>query len=71
MTTASTIQPNDLLERKDAARFLGLSPNTLTCWVTRKKGPPFFKPGKKALYKVADLQKFLDDHRVSFEQVPL
>ncbi|MCO6413528.1 MAG: helix-turn-helix domain-containing protein [Thiogranum sp.] len=72
MTTASpALKPTDRLDRREAAEYLGVSPNTLTCWASEKKGPPFYKPGKRCLYKVEDLDAFLESRRVAFEQVPL
>ncbi|HCF4553571.1 TPA: helix-turn-helix domain-containing protein [Pseudomonas aeruginosa] len=72
MTTATaSLKPNDYLKRRDAAEYLGVSFNTLTCWASEKKGPPFYKPGKHCLYKVAELDAFRESRRVAFEHVPL
>lgn len=65
------LKPNDKLDRWQAAKYLGNTYNTLTVWASQKKGPPFYKPGKRALYKVVDLDAFLESRRVEFEQVPL
>lgn len=71
MTDFSNLKPTDRLPRREAAEYLGNTYNTLTVWASQKKGPPFYKTGKKCLYKVADLDAFMESRRVSFEPVPL
>ncbi|WP_296751557.1 helix-turn-helix domain-containing protein [Thiobacillus sp.] len=68
MTDFSNLKPIDRLDRREAAEYTG---NTYTVWASQKKGPPFYKTGKKCLYKVADLEAFMESRRVSFEPVPL
>lgn len=65
------LKPTDMLDRHQAAEYLGNTFNTLTAWVSQKKGPPFYKPGKRAMYRVADLDAFLETRKVQFEQVPV
>lgn len=51
----------------EAAEALGVSTVTLTEWRKRGIGPAFVRVGAKrgrVLYKVADLEAFLDDNRV-------
>lgn len=67
----STLKPADRIDRWKAAEYLGNSYNTLTVWASQKKSPPFYKNGKRAMYKVADLDAFLESRRVEFEQVPV
>ncbi len=48
-----------------AADFLGINPGTLAKW--RSIGHPFIpshKVGKKVVYHEADLQAYLDEHRI-------
>ena len=73
MTTESPISlnPADRLKTAEAAAFIGLSPNTLTCWRSRKTGPAYIFNGKVALYEVRDLVKWLESRRVTHDQVPL
>lgn len=71
MTTASALKPTEFVDRREAANRIGSTYNTLTVWASQKKGPPFYKTGKKCLYKVADLDAFMESRRVSFEPVPL
>jgi hypothetical protein len=71
-TSSVSLSPSDRLNTEAAAKFLGLSPNTLAAWRCRKKGPPCYRFGGKVVtYEVADLQSFLAHHKVQFEQVPL
>lgn len=67
----STLKPDDKLDRWQAAKYLGNTYNTLTAWVPQKKGPPFYKNGKRVHYLKRDLDAFLETRRVEFEQVPL
>lgn len=62
--------PADRLNTVQAAEFLGLSPNTLTCWRSRKQGPAYIRPGKVVLYELQDLIAWLAERRVTHEQVP-
>ncbi|EJC63256.1 hypothetical protein QWA_06595 [Alcaligenes faecalis subsp. faecalis NCIB 8687] len=71
MTDFSALKPTDRLTRREAAEYLGNSYNTLTVWASQKKGPPYYKNGKCATYRVADLDAFLESQRVEFEQVPV
>lgn len=67
-----SLKPSDRLNTAQAAAFLGLSPNTLTCWRSRKQGPRYYRFGGKLVsYEVSDLQAFLLTKRVEFEQVPI
>lgn len=51
---------NDLLDEKEAARYLGLSGNTLRNWRAMKQGPATQKIGKRAVrYRFADLEAFI------------
>lgn len=64
---AQSITPAAGLINQDAAAlFLGFSPKTLAkdrC--TREIGIPYVKMGRSVRYRLADLQKFVDDRRVA------
>ena len=50
----------DLLDEKEAARFLDNSPGTLSVWrSTGRYNLPFFKIGRKVRYRRADLDAWL------------
>lgn len=49
-----------LLSRKSAARYLGLSPQTLAQWACNKKVLlPYLKIGRRVMYRRADLDAFI------------
>jgi excisionase family DNA binding protein len=48
---------------KESARFLGVSPHTLRAW-TRERRIPFHRCGRRIVFAVADLERFLADNRV-------
>jgi predicted DNA-binding transcriptional regulator AlpA len=50
-----------LLSTKQAARLLGLSPQTLEKWRSQKKGPAFIKLGNKAVrYRSHAIEAFIE-----------
>ncbi len=51
-----------LLDTKETAKFLGVSPGTLELWRSTRRYPlPFVKVGRLVKYRISDLEKFLDD----------
>jgi predicted DNA-binding transcriptional regulator AlpA len=50
-----------------AARFLGLGVQTLRNYRSHRKGPKYIKIGGRIVYRVADLEKFLDEHTINPE----
>jgi hypothetical protein len=54
-----------LLSRQEAAAFLGVKPQTLHAWAcNRRYKLPFVKVGAKAMYKIADLERFIESRTV-------
>ena len=54
--------PDQLLSRKQAAAFLGISPDTLATWKCRKKHSiPIVRVGSLAQYKLSDLRHFIEE----------
>lgn len=47
------------LDTKEAARLLCVKPRTLMFWREKRRGPVFYRPGNKVLYKVEDLENFI------------
>jgi hypothetical protein len=65
VTLLAANQPQ-LLSRKEAARYLGMSPHTLAVWACTKRYPlPFIRVGRLAKYRLADLQAFLVSRTVA------
>jgi DNA-binding XRE family transcriptional regulator len=54
-----------LLNRKDAAAYLGVSPHTLAAWSQKRdnNGLPLIKMGSNVRYKVDDLIEFVEKNR--------
>ncbi|WP_259015521.1 helix-turn-helix domain-containing protein [Emticicia fluvialis] len=50
-----------LLSRKEAAKFLGISPNTLAVWAsTGRYNLNFIRVGRLVRYRTSDLRLFLE-----------
>ena len=45
---------------REAARFLGLAPQTLRNWRTNRKGPKYVRLGGRIVYRLVDLNEFLN-----------
>jgi excisionase family DNA binding protein len=51
---------SDLLTRKQAAEYLGITPRTLAVWACVKRYPlPYVKVGRLVKYRRADLDAFI------------
>lgn len=56
---------NRLLSRDEAATYLNIAPKTLANWAsTGKVQIPYHKIGKRVLYKISDLETYLDSVRM-------
>ena len=52
-----------LLDPKQAARVLGLTPHTLAVWRSEKRYElPFVKVGNRVRYRAADIHAFIDSN---------
>lgn len=54
----------EYLDRKDAADYLGLSPNTLDRWRCEKANLSFYKIGGAVRYKKTDLDAYAESRKV-------
>lgn len=60
---------SDLMNQKEAAKYLGLTTRTLLYWRQIGTGPKAYKIGSRWLFKKADLDKFIDeDCAVEFQK---
>jgi len=50
------------LKVNDAAEHLGLSASTLNKWRVEGKGPRFVKLGRAVVYRLSDLDEWLERH---------
>jgi excisionase family DNA binding protein len=62
--TAASVASEILLTVKEAAKYLGVSPQTVYLWVERKQIPHLRVMGRKIRFLKSDLDSF----RVSFRQ---
>lgn len=58
-------QEASFLNLQKAAEYLGLSPNTLYVWRHRRQGPPSFRMGRRVMYRISALDKWVRDQEVS------
>jgi predicted DNA-binding transcriptional regulator AlpA len=61
---------NRLLNRNEAAQFLGVSPQTLAYWAcTKRYELPLVKIGRLAKYRMSDLEAFINNCTRSLKKV--
>jgi len=58
-----TMTGKRLLDIKEAAEFLNVSPNTLYSWVSQRR-IPFVKLGRRVEFDLEDLQDWIEHHKV-------
>ncbi len=60
---------SQMLNRKAAAEFLGVKPQTLAVWsCTKRYDLPLIKIGRRVMYLVTDLVAFVNRNRVGGAQ---
>lgn len=68
MNTFSLTPRSDLLSRKQAAEYLGLSEGTLAVWAcTGRYNLPMVKVGRLVKYRLADLVAFITNNVIGGE----
>lgn len=60
MNTAADVGKCGIVE---AGRLLGVSPFTVRAWI-RERRIPFFRCGRRIVFALADIERFLADNRV-------
>jgi len=55
------VLPDGRMDRKNAAKYLGVKPKTMAMWATQGKGPRFRKVGGKAFYFKGDLDAYIEN----------
>ena len=56
-----SVNRDQLIPRKDAAKILGIKEQTLSVWATKGVGPAPTKIGAKSMYRIAVLEQFIKD----------
>jgi hypothetical protein len=51
--------PDGRLARNDAARYLGVAPNTMAKWKMEGRGPKPYPIGSRVFYKISDLDRVI------------
>lgn len=65
------IQADEALDRKQAAAYLGTTAGTLNYWASvGRYDIPYYRVGRKAVYRRSDLDAWLQKRRVSCSQSP-
>jgi excisionase family DNA binding protein len=59
------------LAQAEAAEFLRVSERTLERWRLEGSGPPYIKAGRRILYRVSDVESWLQARRRSSTSEPL
>jgi len=54
-------QPFDFVSAKQAARILGVHPNTLCKWRISGGGPPFTKVGRRVRYRISEISSWTNE----------
>ena len=56
--------PDQLLTQEAAAAYIGVKPPTLASWRHFGRGPSYVKVGRRAFYKVTDIERWLNEQAV-------
>jgi excisionase family DNA binding protein len=57
---------SDLLTRREAAAYLGVTPETLAVWASTRRYPlSFVKIGRLAKYRKSDLDTFIKQYKTT------
>lgn len=57
-----------LIDRKEAANYLGIKPQTIAAWACHGRYPlPYVKIGRRAMYRQSDLDAFIERNVVGGE----
>ena len=55
------VLPDGRMDRKEAAKYLGVKPQTLALWLAQKKGPRHVRVGGRIFYFKHDLDAFIQE----------
>lgn len=62
----ATLGPTEVVDQDAAAHYLGDLPvRTLESWRYRNTGPAYFRVGRRIRYRVADLDSWLEEQRIT------
>jgi len=58
-----------LLNTQEAAEMLGLKYQTITNWRNKRKNLNYIMIGRKPMYELAELERFININRIQIEEV--
>ncbi|WP_085440393.1 helix-turn-helix domain-containing protein [Magnetofaba australis] len=65
-TYQQTVIEPELITPREAAKILGVEPTTLGNWRHTKRYPlPYVKVGKKVMYRLTDVEEFIESRYVT------
>ena len=59
------LEKDRMLNETEAALFMGVARQTIATWRYKQLGPAYFKLSKRVVYKVEDLEDFIQSCRVA------
>jgi excisionase family DNA binding protein len=59
-SAAEALERERLLNKKEIARFVGVSEGTVTRWTTRHSGPRFYRVGGVCRFSLTDVLAWLE-----------
>jgi hypothetical protein len=61
---SNSAPPSPLLNREQAAEFLGVKEQTLACWQSAQRYKlPIVRVGRRVMYRLQDLERFIERGR--------
>lgn len=57
-------QPQPTIDEQDAAPYIGYTPAALRAWRSQGRGPAYIRVNRSIRYRIADLDSWLQAHRV-------
>ena len=52
-------RPVGVLTEEQASKYLEVAPQTLANWRNRREGPPYCKIGRRVMYRLPDLDRWV------------
>ncbi len=59
---------NMTLNHNQAAEYLGVAAQTLYNWRHETRGPDYVKMGRKIVYRLSDLDHFIESQKISLRK---
>lgn len=66
----ANIESDKLLDEREAAELIGVSPSTLNSWRVRRVGPRFLKIGRLVKYRASAISAWIDAQEIGTSDQP-